>query len=147
MTMFLERDPTKVMVDKSDEKDVPILKEDQESINKFARFSNQVQSLEGELEHKQTEMENIKDALASVEEFGITAEEDDKLRLSVGECFIEVSTDVAEERLAGMTTQAEADVTAINAEIAGCKKEMEGLKVILYAKFGKTINLEMDPEE
>lgn len=61
-----------------------------------------MQTLEEELKHKHTEVENIKDAVTAVEEFGITADDDEKLRISIGECFVEVTTDVAEERLAGV---------------------------------------------
>lgn len=49
----------------------------------------------------QQELENIKDALAAVEEFAVTAEDDERLRLSIGECFIEIPQERAEERLNG----------------------------------------------
>ena len=57
--------------------------------------------LQSELEAKKTEVQNTEDALAAVEEFGITAEDTDVLRLSIGESFVQVTAEVAEERLQG----------------------------------------------
>lgn len=135
------------MVDKADEKDVPILQLDQERINRFARLSSKVQNLAVELKRKKEEQENLKDALAAVEEFSITADDDERLRVSMGECFVYVTNEEAEERLNSMIEAADTDVEAINSEVSAIGKEMSELKVVLYAKFGKTINLELDPEE
>lgn len=46
-----------------------------------------------------------------------------------------------------MMKTTEDDIAAIDADVKDVQKQMETLKVVLYAKFGKTINLELDPEE
>lgn len=46
-----------------------------------------------------------------------------------------------------MIKTAQEDIQAIEQDMKDTAKEMDDLKVILYAKFGKTINLELDPED
>lgn len=69
------------------------------------------------------------------------------MRILIGECYVEMETDAAEEKLTEMTGEMEAEVAADGVEEKVIEKEMAELKVLLYAKFGNTINLELDPEE
>ena len=58
-----------------------------------------------------------------------------------------MEADEAEEKINSLKAEAEAEIAAYAAESVILDKEMAELKVILYAKFGSTINLELDPEE
>jgi hypothetical protein len=58
-----------------------------------------------------------------------------------------METDDATEKLNALAADLEEDIAKQQAECVDIDKEMAGLKVHLYAKFGKTINLELDPEE
>jgi prefoldin subunit 4 len=134
-------------VDKSQEKDVPILKEDQERINRFARLSNRIQLLTGKVEEKKKELENYKDACSSAEEFALMAEEGEFIRVLIGECYIEMDSEEAEAKLQMLQDELVAELDAHGEDEKAIQKEMAELKVLLYAKFGKTINLELDPED
>lgn len=136
-----------LQVEKKDEKDVPILKEDQDRINRFARLSNRIQILKNRVADKTKELENYKDAVTAAEEFSLMAEEGDVMRILIGECYVEMENEEAEEKLTQLSSELEAEVAADGVEEKAIEKEMADLKIKLYAKFGNTINLELDPEE
>merc|ERR1711934_611691 len=75
------------------------------------------------------------------------AMEDDAAKLVVGDCFVAVDNEEAEEYVDKKTEvlQAELDEGADKAD--KCQTEMGELKTVLYAKFGKSINLEEDKED
>ena len=58
-------------MEKKDEKDIPIMKEDQDRINRFARLSNKIQILKNRVSDKKKELENYKDAVTACEEFAL----------------------------------------------------------------------------
>eukprot|EP00039_Didymoeca_costata_P009725 m.129571 g.129571 ORF g.129571 m.129571 type:complete len:148 (+) comp14580_c0_seq1:71-514(+) len=147
MAMLMNRDVESMMVEKQDEKDVPILKEDQDRINRFARLSSKLELEKDKVSKMKTQLENCKDALQAVEEFGLMAEEGDTIKISVGEVFMNVEQEEGEAKINELTAEVESDLAKKEKECKDIEKEMAELKVILYAKFGKTINLEMDPDE
>ena len=58
-----------------------------------------------------------------------------------------MEADEAEEKINSLKADVEAEIKDWEAEQVGINKEMAALKVLLYAKFGQTINLELDPED
>ena len=64
--------------------------------------------------------------------------------MNIGEGFITLPREAAIERVEKMQTQLDERSDKIESEIAGIKKELAALKVILYAKFKNSINLEED---
>ena len=66
------------------------------------------------------------------------------LRLSpqVGECFIDCAPSEAGEHVARELESAKAAKGALEAELKAAEARMGALKKVLYARFGKSINLE-----
>ena len=63
-------------------------------------------------------------------------------RYRVGESFIHLPHSRALKRLEKDKTDLDEELSQVSSKVEGCEKEMKELKVILYAKFGKAINLD-----
>ena len=116
---------------------VEITLEDQERINKFSRLNQRRHELNSEIKHFKKLKEDVEEAS---DEMMLADEE--TTRYVVGECFIHLENDDATARIEAYQEQLDEDVATAKEEVERVKGEMEGLKAQLYAKFGKTINLE-----
>jgi hypothetical protein len=67
-----------------------------------------------------------------------------KLRLNIGESFIEVSEDEAREYVENQKNKLEAQKKELIEKHEKNKKRLDDLKIILYTKFDKAIHLEED---
>lgn len=63
-------------------------------------------------------------------------------RYKVGDAFFHVKLEQAQEMLSAATERIDGEVAKYEDELAGIRDEMRQLKVELYARFGKSINLE-----
>lgn len=63
-------------------------------------------------------------------------------RYKVGETFVHVPLPKAQKLLGKDQVRIESEIEAVQERLEECAKEMKGLKVVLYAKFGKAINLD-----
>ena len=70
------------------------------------------------------------------------ADEDEKIPYKVGDTFISLPLPEVQELLATSTSKIEESVSAVEDRLGTIREEMESLKVDLYARFGKSINLE-----
>ncbi|RHY05662.1 hypothetical protein DYB25_008371 [Aphanomyces astaci] len=62
--------------------------------------------------------------------------------LFIGESFVEVSEEDAQEYLEAQTDVTNAVVSKLNAEESKLEARQDALKKVLYARFGTSINLE-----
>jgi prefoldin subunit 4 len=60
----------------------------------------------------------------------------------MGDAFISLPLAEVQELLSASTGNIEESVSAVEAKLSTVREEMTGLKVELYARFGKSINLE-----
>lgn len=60
----------------------------------------------------------------------------------MGDTFISLPVDEVRELLSSSMTKIEESVSAVEDKLGTVREEMELLKVDLYARFGKSINLE-----
>ncbi|KDD72279.1 hypothetical protein H632_c3583p0 [Helicosporidium sp. ATCC 50920] len=68
--------------------------------------------------------------------------DDEEVPYSIGECFVRVPREDAEQRLERAQDEARKEMKKLDNERNGVKSEMDDLKKILYAKFGNSINLD-----
>ncbi|RYO93259.1 hypothetical protein DL766_001379 [Monosporascus sp. MC13-8B] len=118
--------------------EVEVRREDQDKINKFSRLHQRELKLEEELKAKNKEKEELDDVTMELE----LADEDDKVPYKIGDAFFHLPLPQAQEMLASSTSQIEEEVSALEEKIGTTKEEMTQLKVELYARFGRSINLE-----
>jgi prefoldin subunit 4 len=60
----------------------------------------------------------------------------------IGDSFFALSVPEVQELLEAATTKADTEATKVEERLDGVREEMRQLKVDLYARFGRSINLE-----
>lgn len=118
--------------------ELEVRREDQDKINKFSRLHQRETTLEDELKTKAKEKEDLEELSNELE----LADEDDKIPYKIGDTFISLPLPEVQEMLASSTEKIEESVSAVEGKLSIVREEMEQLKVQLYARFGKSINLE-----
>ena len=63
-------------------------------------------------------------------------------RYKIGDTFISLPVPEVQEMLSTATERIEGSVAEVQSKLSTIREEMEQLKVQLYARFGKSINLE-----
>lgn len=63
-------------------------------------------------------------------------------RYKIGDSFVSLPQPEVLELLSDSTEKIDKDVAALEEQLGGVRDEMEELKVALYARFGRSINLE-----
>ncbi|KAI0099291.1 Prefoldin subunit-domain-containing protein [Nemania sp. FL0031] len=118
--------------------EVEVRREDQDKINKFSRLHQRELNLQDELKSKNKEKEELDDVTLELE----LADEDEKVPYKIGDAFFHIPLSQAQEMLAESTSRIEEQVLELEDKIGTTKEEMQQLKVELYARFGRSINLE-----
>lgn len=156
------------LVPKDEENDAEVRREDQDNINRFARLNARlhiVRDKQGKLKvcivscctvepsgsslvarlylDQQKELESLDDANADLmmQAGGI------KILLLKGEAFFETSDEDATTYCETQIESLQEKVDALVEEEGIILTEQEKLKVSLYGRFGKSINLEDDPKD
>ena len=114
-------------------------KEDQQYINEYSRIYTKNKLVDAELKRINEVLESLKDADQAIEEAF-----DSKIKLSIGDSFVETDEDQAkvyvEKMRKNYTNEKNINMEKYNAN----KKRLDELKVILYSKFGKRLRLDED---
>jgi prefoldin subunit 4 len=118
--------------------DVHISYEDQSKINKFAIHNSKLHDIREEIDIKKKDLQNLSDALDEL----VLLDEGTSVPFLYGEVFSYLNTENANEELEKAKTNVENDIKKLEAKYSTIKTILEELKVYLYGKFGKKINLE-----
>lgn len=118
--------------------ELEVRREDQDKINKFSRLHQREMTLEDELKVKAKDKEDLEELSNELE----LVDEEDKIPYKIGDTFISVPLPEVQEMLGSSTAKIEESVSTIESKLSTIREEMESLKVELYARFGKSINLE-----
>ncbi|VUC22782.1 unnamed protein product [Clonostachys rosea] len=118
--------------------EVEVRREDQDKINKFSRLHQRELLFQEELETKTKEKEDLDDLSVELE----LADEDEKIPYKIGDSFFHLSLEQAQEMLGTTTSRIEEETSELEEKLGSVREEMKELKVQLYARFGKQINLE-----
>ncbi|KAI5889276.1 Prefoldin subunit-domain-containing protein [Schizophyllum commune] len=128
------------MLDKQDENEEAeeVTWEDQQRINSFSKLNTRVRDLNEKLKELKVEKEALEDLSTELE----LADEDEPVLYKVGETFLHLPLPRAQKRLARDQADVEKRLAAAADSVDDCERQMKELKVVLYAKFGKAINLD-----
>jgi FK506-binding protein 1 len=127
----------------TESKEVQVLWEDQARINEFGRLNHRLQEVNDDIEKKKNDVANLGDVAGDIE----VLLDDDACKIKVGEVFVTVSNEEAEEFAQEELKEREEQKAVLITEKEDLEKQMRALKALLYAKFGNQINLETDPQE
>ncbi|KAL9630782.1 MAG: hypothetical protein Q9164_006243 [Protoblastenia rupestris] len=118
--------------------ELEVRREDQDKINKFSRLHSRETALEEELKVKAKDKEDLEEISNELE----LADDDEKIPYKIGDTFMSLPLPEVQELLAASTEKIEESVAGVEGKLSTIREEMEQLKVALYARFGKSINLE-----
>ncbi|KAH6662050.1 Prefoldin subunit-domain-containing protein [Halenospora varia] len=118
--------------------EVEVRREDQDKINRFSRLHQREIVIEDELKAKHKEKEDLEDVSNELE----LVDEDEKIPYKIGDGFVSLPLSEVQQRLTATTEQIEEEVTALEEKLTTIREEQTQLKVELYARFGRSINLE-----
>ncbi|MCJ1332370.1 hypothetical protein MMC10_009062 [Thelotrema lepadinum] len=116
-----------------------VRREDQDKINRFSRLHQREAGLEEELKGKNKTKEDLDDLTSELE----LADEDEKIPYKLGTTFLHLPLSTVQDLLAEQSTTVEKEGSVLEEKLAECREEMGKLKVQLYARFGRGINLDV----
>ncbi|GFZ46754.1 hypothetical protein JCM24511_03974 [Saitozyma sp. JCM 24511] len=116
--------------------------EDQQKINTFSKLNTRLSDIQDQLKTKLEEKEYYDDLSIELE----LADSSVPILYKLGEAFFYLPLRDARRQLKGDTKRYESEIEGLRGRVEECEKGMKELKVMLYAKFGKQINLETTPE-
>ncbi|OQD78320.1 hypothetical protein PENDEC_c001G05112 [Penicillium decumbens] len=115
-----------------------VRREDQEKINRFSRLHQREAVLEDQLKAKQKDKEDLEEVSMELE----LADEDELVPYKIGDSFFQLPLAEAQSMLSTSTEQIDQDVSKLEESMGELREELQQLKVSLYARFGRSINLE-----
>ncbi|XP_002737961.1 prefoldin subunit 4-like isoform X1 [Saccoglossus kowalevskii] len=121
---------------------VQVTYEDQQKINKFARKNSKLSELKEDIQSKKKELQNLQDASDDL----VLLDDSELVPYQIGEVFVNHSIDETQELIEKAKAGIEAEIRALEEQVTKIQALLQELKIQLYAKFGKNINLEADEE-
>ncbi|KAI9035736.1 tubulin-binding prefolding complex subunit GIM3 [Aspergillus affinis] len=118
--------------------DNEVRREDQEKINRFSRLHQRETVLEDLLKAKQKDKEDLEEVSTELE----LADEDELVPYKIGDSFFQLPLEEAQSLLSSSTEQIDTEVSGLEDKLSDLREELQELKVALYARFGRSINLE-----
>ncbi|KAI9820542.1 MAG: hypothetical protein M1832_003733 [Thelocarpon impressellum] len=118
--------------------DGEVRREDQDKINRFSRLHQRETLLEEELKTKHKDKEDLDEVSTELE----LVDEDELVPYKIGDSFVSLPLPEVQELLTSSTASIDEDIAAVEEKLRGIREEMRELKVALYARFGRSINLE-----
>ncbi|KAI9350702.1 Prefoldin beta-like protein [Obelidium mucronatum] len=101
-------------------------------------MNSKMSDLEEEYEDKKKDREYLEDLEQELE----LADDEEPVRYKIGDAFIHMFSEAAQGRVVGDKDQVISEIETLKTEMDDLSVEMEALKKVLYARFGKSINLE-----
>jgi len=69
--------------------------------------------------------------------------DDARVPYKVGDCFFSLPVEEVQQLLEQSTAKIDGEVDGLEQSLKGLREEMGELKVVLYGRFGRSINLEL----
>ncbi|KAG0257816.1 hypothetical protein BG011_003745 [Mortierella polycephala] len=129
------------MLEKEEEEgDIQVSWQDQQNINTFSKYNAKLQDLEETYDTKKTEKEYLDDLASELE----LADEDEPVGYRIGEAFVSLSVEAAQERISNSQVELEKEIEELKSQMDEAAEKMDELKKVLYTRFGNAINLERE---
>ncbi|PHH81373.1 hypothetical protein CDD82_943 [Ophiocordyceps australis] len=118
--------------------EVEVRRQDQDKINRFSRLHQRQLAMSEELKLKNKEKEELDDLSTELE----LVDEEEQVRYRIGDAFFHVPLEQAQAMLEAVSKKIDGETWELEQGMSSLRDEMSQLKVELYARFGKQINLE-----
>lgn len=116
---------------------------DKERINRFSRLLTRRNDARATLARREKLLQLHEDAAEEV----LMLDEGVPVQLNVGDAFFLNPKELVEARLETVQEELKGEIEGLKAQIDELSGDITGLKATLYAKFGKTINLEESTDD
>lgn len=126
-----------MILEREEENDAEVRRVDQENINKFGRLNARLHEVRGERDGLKKKLERIDDASTE-----LMMGSGDKVMLLLGDAFFEATEEEATEHCEAEVEKHQAAIDDLETEESDILEQQSELKTTLYARFGKSINLE-----
>ncbi|KAK6540123.1 hypothetical protein TWF694_008945 [Orbilia ellipsospora] len=128
------------MLSREDESsaETPVTLADQTAINTFSILHSRHTLLTSTLSEKNTEKEYLTDVSSELE----LSDDDDLVPYKIGDAFVSLRVEEVREMLENEIKEIDEEIEDLEGRVRDEKGKMDELKVQLYAKFGRSINLE-----
>jgi prefoldin subunit 4 len=110
----------------------------QKEIFRGANRHGRPSSTEGSQCDKQKDKEDLEEVSSELE----LADEDELVPYRIGDAFMNLPLEDAQTMLTAASARIDTEVEALEKRLEDVREEMGKLKVALYARFGRSINLE-----
>ncbi|GAA5825638.1 hypothetical protein JCM5353_007516 [Sporobolomyces roseus] len=138
MVRMLDQDSSST----SSSTDTPVTLKDQTNINAFSRLNSRTDEILDELVGLKKEQEDLEEVKGELELLEMDTEPDDKIMYKLDSTFVHLPISGALELLETSLGEVSKQVEELEREKGECEEGMDGLKKVLYEKFGNSINLE-----
>ncbi|KAI9855782.1 MAG: hypothetical protein M1824_005855 [Vezdaea acicularis] len=118
--------------------EVQVRREDQDKINRFSRLNQREILLEEEMKTKHKDKEDLDEISNELE----LADEDNLIPYKIGDTFFKLTLPEVQTMLTASVERIDDEVSRVEEKLQEVREEMQQLKVALYARFGRSINLE-----
>ncbi|KAL9107761.1 MAG: hypothetical protein Q9227_007383 [Pyrenula ochraceoflavens] len=118
--------------------DIEVSREDQDQINRFSRLHAREERMEEELRGKVKDKEDLEELSTELE----LADEDELIPYKLGDSYMHLPLPRVQSLLSTSMEEVEKEVEGLEELLEKIREEMRGLKAKLYARFGRSINLE-----
>ncbi|KAF0539105.1 putative GIM3-Gim complex component [Gigaspora margarita] len=132
------------MINQDEEVEAEVTWEDQQNINSFSKLNVKFSDIEERYGEKKQEDEYLDDLLQELEQQELLGDEGELVRYKIGDAFISITLEDAVQRTKREKEFLSEELKKLRNGMDSLTTEMEKLKVLLYGKFGKAINLEKD---
>ncbi|XP_033113170.1 prefoldin subunit 4-like isoform X2 [Anneissia japonica] len=114
--------------------------DDQQKINKYARKTSKLTELMEEINNKKKELQKLEDAAEDL----LMVDDDAIIPYQIGESFLGHTVEDTQALVETAKEVVQKDIEQLEEDAQQIRNTLSELKVQLYAKFGNSINLEMD---
>ncbi|KAI9334505.1 putative GIM3-Gim complex component [Zopfochytrium polystomum] len=126
------------VLQENEEADIDVSWADQQNINNFSKMNAKMTDLEESYEEKKKEKEYLDDLEGELE----LADEDEPMRCRIGDAYVLLPLDECKARVERDKDEIGKELEKLRGEMDQLQGRMNELKKTLYARFGKSINLE-----
>lgn len=126
-------------VEESEGAETEVRREDQDSINRFSRLHQRSLTIQEDIETAQKILDDHEEVQ---NELALSLDEDERIPYRIGDSFVLLSITAIQTILEDETRKQSEHIAQLEQKRHSVEEEMTSLKVKLYARFGRTINLE-----
>ncbi|KAI9025486.1 putative GIM3-Gim complex component [Hyaloraphidium curvatum] len=132
------------MLKEGEDADIEVTWEDQSRINEFSKLNARLEDLQARAKDWAREREYLEDLAG---ELDLVLDDEEPVSYRVGDFFALLPLEEAKERVAKAQESVGEEAKRVEGDMDKVQERMDELKVLLYGRFGKSINLDKGEDD